>query len=128
MLTVYVYETCSTCRAALAWLRHHHINHRTVPIKDHPPSRAELERMAAAYGGELRRIFNTSGLEYRRLSLASRLDAMPPAEAYALLGGNGMLVKRPFVLGPGVALAGFDAKVWTRNLPAMGAGSFSPAP
>lgn len=112
MLDVYVYEKCSTCRAALDWLRSHHITFREVPIKEQPPSASELARMVQAKGGEVRKVCNTSGLEYRRLKLAERLPEMKPAELYRLLGENGMLVKRPFVLGDGVALVGFDEQAW----------------
>ncbi|HEY3757479.1 MAG TPA: Spx/MgsR family RNA polymerase-binding regulatory protein [Opitutaceae bacterium] len=112
MLDVYVYDKCSTCRAAVEWLRSHHITFREVPIKEQPPSPPELARMVEAKGGEMRKLCNTSGLEYRRLKLAERLPGMKPAELFRLLGENGMLVKRPFVLGNGVALVGFDEKAW----------------
>ena len=69
--------------------------------------------MVAALGGERRRLFNTSGLEYRRLKLAERLGAMGDEEAFGLLENNGMLVKRPFVLGDGVGLVGFDEAAWS---------------
>lgn len=116
MLKVYAYAKCSTCRDAAKWLRDHKVAFEELPIKETPPARAELARMVAAHGGNLRKVFNISGLEYRKLGLADRLDTLTPAEAYPLLEGNGMLVKRPFVLGEGVALVGFDPKAWAEAL------------
>lgn len=112
MVKVYAYAKCSTCRDAAKWLRDHGVEFEERPIKETPPTREELARMVAAHGGNLRKVFNTSGLEYRKLGLADRLDTLAPAEAFPLLQKNGMLVKRPFVLGDGVALVGFDPTGW----------------
>ncbi len=72
--------------------------------------------MLAACDGELRRLFNTSGRDYRTLRLGEKLPAMSDLEAIKLLAGNGNLVKRPFLLGPGVMLVGFDEKSWATSL------------
>jgi arsenate reductase len=117
-LTVYAYAKCSTCRDAAAWLRARGLPFEERPIYTQPPSRTELQRMLAAQGGQTRRLFNTSGIQYRERGLAARLPAMTEAEALALLGSDGRLVKRPFVLGPGVALLGFDPEAWARAFPA----------
>ena len=116
MLTVYAYEQCSTCRAALAWLKQHGISCAVKPIRTQPPTLAELTRMLAHQGGELRRLFNTSGKDYRALGLGATLASLSQAEALRLLGGNGNLVKRPFVIGPGVGLVGFQAASWEAAL------------
>lgn len=79
---------------------------------EQPPSPAELRRMLELQRGELRRLFNTSGLEYRAQSLATKLPTLGVDESLALLAGNGRLVKRPFVLGPDFGLVGFDAAKW----------------
>lgn len=118
-LTVYHYAKCSTCQRALAWLRARGLPFVEKPIRDTPPSVAELRRMLAAQGGEWRRLFNTSGLEYRGQGLATRLPGMTEDAKLALLAGNGMLVRRPFVLGPGgVGLTGFDEARWAQALAA----------
>lgn len=109
---VYVYSRCSTCRKAVAWLQERQIPFVEKPIADTPPSPAELTRMLALQEGNLRRLFNTSGLEYRGQGLAAKLPTLAAAEAIALLAGNGRLVKRPFVLGPDFGLVGFDAQKW----------------
>lgn len=115
-VTVYTLAKCSTCRDAVKWLQNHGVALVEKPIRETPPSMPELKAMLAAHGGDLRRLFNTSGLEYRALGLAQKLPQMDEAEALRLLAGNGMLVKRPFLLGPGVALVGFKGKVWTETL------------
>jgi arsenate reductase len=121
---VYTYANCDTCRRAVKWLRAHGLAVTECPIREIPPSSAELRVMLAAHGGELRRLFNTSGRDYRELKLGGRLAALDKAgahalgevEALALLAHNGNLVKRPFLLGPGVALVGFDEATWTSAL------------
>lgn len=112
MLTVYTYAKCSTCRAATKWLRDRGLPFEERAIRETPPSSAELRRMLAARGGEIRRLFNTSGADYREQRLGEKLPGLSEAEALALLAGNGNLVKRPFALGDGVALTGFDEAAW----------------
>jgi arsenate reductase len=113
--TVYVYDKCSTCRNALKWLDANGVAYRTKPIREQPPSAAELERMLEAQGGELRRLFNTSGKDYREAKLGQRLPTLSKAEAFKLLRANGNLVKRPFVVGD-AALVGFRPDEWKKAL------------
>jgi arsenate reductase len=82
------------------------------PIRETPPSAAELSVMLKAHGGNLRRLINTSSQDYRDLGLTDRIDTLEPAEAFRLMAKNGNLVRRPFVLGPNVALVGFDEAAW----------------
>lgn len=112
MLKVYTLSNCSTCRKATQWLRARGIRFDEHPIRETPPTRAELKAMLAARGGEVRKLFNTSGEDYRAQKLSEKLPAITEAEALALLARNGRLVKRPFVIGDGVALMGFDEKAW----------------
>ena len=115
-LTVYTYAQCDTCRRAVKWLRAQGLEFDEHAIRATPPSPAELRMMLAAQGGELRRLFNTSGRDYRAQQLGRKLPALGESAALALLAGNGNLVKRPFLLGGGVALAGFDAATWAAAL------------
>jgi arsenate reductase len=115
-LKVYTYANCDTCRKATKWLRAHGIAFDERPIREFPPSSAELRVMLAAYAGEVRRLFNTSGSDYREQKIGEKLPSMTAAAALGVLAGNGNMVKRPFLLGPGVALVGFDEKVWTTKL------------
>ena len=114
MLKVYHYAKCSTCQNALKWLRTRGVKFTENPIRETPPEKAELEAMLKARGGNIRKIFNTSGMDYRALGLSEKLPGMTTAEALALLRTNGMLVKRPFALDPkaGVFLTGFREVEW----------------
>ncbi|MDB6170371.1 MAG: ArsC family transcriptional regulator [Verrucomicrobia bacterium] len=112
-LKVYTYSGCDTCRRAVKWLRANGLAFDERPIRDFPPSSAELRMMLAAQGGEMRRLFNTSGKDYREQKIGEKLPAMSVSAAFGTLAGNGNMVKRPFLIGPGVALVGFDEKAWS---------------
>lgn len=114
MLKVYAHANCGTCRQALKFLRDRGVPHEIIAIRDQPPTVTELRRMLAAYGGDVRKLFNTSGQDYRALGLGPKLDKLPVDEALALLAGNGNLVKRPFVLTPTGGVVGFKAAAWPR--------------
>lgn len=113
-LFVYTYGNCDTCRRAVKWLRAEGVEFVEKPIREVPPSPAELRAMLAHLGGAdaLRKLFNTSGRDYRELKLGEKLSAMTVVQALALLAGNGNLVKRPFAIGQGVGRVGFDEKAW----------------
>jgi arsenate reductase len=115
-LTIYTLTNCDTCRAAVKWLRAHGVAFTEHAIRETPPTPAELRAMLAAHGGELRRLFNTAGRDYRDQKLGEKLPGLSPAAALALLAGNGNLVKRPFLIGDGVALTGFDEAAWAAAL------------
>jgi arsenate reductase len=116
MLTVYVYQKCSTCRDALKWLDDHGVAHQTKAIRETPPSAAELKTALKLLGGDIRKLFNTSGMDYRALGMKDKLPAMSADEAIELLSQNGNLAKRPFVIGNGLALTGFKPEIWKKNL------------
>ena len=116
-LTAYLHPTCSTCELARQWLRRHKVDFVEKDIRLTPPTVAELRTMLAALGGERKKLLNSSGIEYRKQGLAAKLPGMADAEALVLLVGNGVFIKRPFVLGPGgVGLVGFDEMKWTALL------------
>ena len=112
MLKIYTLSNCDTCRAATKWLRDHGVAFEERAIRETPPSSTELRAALSANGNELRKLFNTSGRDYREQKLGEKLPAMNGAAAVALLAGNGNLVKRPFLIGDGVVLVGFDAEMW----------------
>lgn len=116
MITVYIYQKCSTCRDALKWLEAHDVAHRVKAIRETPPSVAELRTALDLLGGDVRKLFNTSGMDYRALGMKEKLPAMSIAAAIELLSRNGNLVKRPFVIGDGKALAGFKPEAWKQTL------------
>ncbi|MGH7997369.1 MAG: Spx/MgsR family RNA polymerase-binding regulatory protein [Opitutaceae bacterium] len=112
MLKVYTYAKCSTCRKATNWLKAARIAFEELPIREAPPPPDELRTMLAAHRGEMKRILNTSSQDYRDLKLPEKLPTLGDDQVFALLGRNGNLVKRPFALGLGVALVGFDEARW----------------
>jgi arsenate reductase (glutaredoxin) len=114
MIKVYAYAGCDTCRKALNFLKERGVAHKVVPIRETPPTKAELKRMLGFYGGEIRKLFNTSGLDYRALGLGAKLPTMTESEALALLASNGNLVKRPFVLTKETGVVGFKTEEWER--------------
>jgi arsenate reductase len=99
MVRVYAYEKCSTCRNALKFLAAHGVKAEVIPIRERPPTKTELKQMLGLMGGELRRLFNTSGLDYKALGMKDRLPGMSESEAIDLLSQNGNLVKRRFRRG-----------------------------
>ena len=98
MLKVYEYKGCGTCRKALKWLEAKGVQYEKIPIREQPPSKTELKRMLKIYEGNLRRLFNTSGGDYKELNLKDKLPTLSDTQAISLLAGNGNLIKRPFVL------------------------------
>lgn len=115
-ITIYTLKNCDTCRRAVKWLTARGLVFEERPIRETPPTVAELKAMLSALGGERRRLFNTSGVDYRELKLGEKLPAMSDAEALKLLAGNGSLVKRPFLLKAKTGLVGFDEKEWASAL------------
>ncbi|MBI1317912.1 MAG: Spx/MgsR family RNA polymerase-binding regulatory protein [Candidatus Hydrogenedens sp.] len=111
-LKFYGYTGCGTCRNAKKWLDARRIAYQEIPIRETPPTAAELKRMLKETGGDLRKLFNTSGGDYKAMNLKDSLPGMSENEAIDLLAAHGNLVKRPFVLGSGIALVGFKEEVW----------------
>lgn len=116
MLKVYTYKNCDTCRKAVKWLQAQGLAYGELAIRETPPTVKELRVMLAAYEGELRRLFNTSGGDYKAMSLKDALPGMSEAKAITLLSENGNLVKRPFLIGDGAALVGFKESEWSAAL------------
>ena len=114
-IRVYAYANCDTCRKALRFLKERDVAHQVIPIREQPPTRMELRQMLAAVG-EVKRLFNTSGQDYRAQGLGAKLPEMKAEEALELLAANGNLVKRPFVIGKGIHLVGFQEETWKAAL------------
>ena len=116
MLKVYEYKGCGTCRKALKWLEAKGIQYKKIPIREQPPSKTELKRMLKIYEGNLRRLFNTSGGDYKELNLKDKLPTLSDTQAISLLAGNGNLIKRPFVLINKSGVIGFKEEEWKKLL------------
>ena len=110
------YPKCSTCRKAQAFLDAHGIAYDLRDIRQDNPTEEELRRWHAMSGLPLKRLFNTSGIPYRELGLSAKLPAMSEDEQFALLATNGMLVKRPLLIGDDFVLVGFREAEWAAKL------------
>ena len=110
------YPKCSTCRKAQAFLDAHGAAYDLRDIRENNPTEEELRRWHAMSGLPLKRLFNTSGIPYRELGLSAKLPAMSEDEQFALLATNGMLVKRPLLLGDDFVLVGFRETEWAAKL------------
>jgi arsenate reductase len=113
---IYEYAKCSTCRNALKFLDSEGIPYEKVPIVDTPPTKPELRKMLAAQGGNIKKLFNTSGEVYREMKIGAKLASMTEDQALDLLATNGKLVKRPFVLAGDTGLVGFKEEDWKKTL------------
>lgn len=106
------YPKCSTCKKAKTWLESAGITFTDRHIVENNPTVEELKKWHQISGLPLKRFFNTSGLVYKDLHLKDRLPEMTEEEQYALLATNGMLVKRPLLVGDGFVCIGFREKEW----------------
>ena len=116
MLKVYCYSRCITCKKALKWLDENNIAYALIDIKADHPDEASLRQYYALSGLPLKRFFNTSGIPYREMGLSKKLPDMSEDEQFALLASDGMLVKRPLLVGDDFALTGFKEEEWTEKL------------
>ena len=111
------YPKCTTCKKAKKWFDEHGVEYTDRHIVEDNPSAKELKAWHKLSGLPLRRFFNTSGMLYRERNIKAQLDAgMSDADAYKLLAENGMLVKRPLVIGDDFVLVGFKEDQWAEKL------------
>lgn len=110
------YPPCSTCQKAKRWLDEHQVSYTSRHIKKNNPSVAELTEWYKMSGLPLKKFFNTSGLLYKSMGLKDKLPTMSEEEQIALLATDGMLVKRPLVIGDSFVLTGFKEKDWQEKL------------
>ena len=110
------YPKCSTCQKAQKWLDANGIQCEIRHIKDDRPTAAELRKWHKISGLPLKKFFNTSGLLYQSMGPKDKLSAMSEDEALHLLATDGMLVKRPLLIGNDFVLVGFREADWTKRL------------
>lgn len=111
-----LYPKCSTCQKAKKWLDEQGISYTERNITEENPALDELKEWYAKSGLPLKKFFNTSGLIYRSLNLKDKLPQMSEDEQLELLATDGMLVKRPLVVGDNFVLTGFREKEWSERL------------
>lgn len=110
------YPKCTTCKKAKAWLENSGVTFTDRHIVEENPSAAELEEWWKRSGLPLKKFFNTSGLVYKEQGLKDKLPLMDEQSQLELLASNGMLVKRPLVIGEDFVLVGFKEKEWEQKL------------
>lgn len=116
MLTFICYPGCTTCKKAENWLKENNIDYTLRNIKEDKPSYDELKTWYELSSDKLRKFFNTSGLLYRSMSLKDKLPTMSEDEMLELLSTDGMLVKRPLLVGDDFVLIGFKEAQWQEKL------------
>ena len=110
------YSKCTTCQKAQKWLQAKGADFTVRPIKEDNPTAEELRLWQRTSGLPLKKFFNTSGLLYKELGLKDKLPTMSEDEQLALLATDGMLVKRPLLVGDSFVLAGFTEAEWESKL------------
>ena len=110
------YPKCTTCKKAKKWLDDNNIEYSERPIKEENPTVEELKEWHRLSGLPLKKFFNTSGMLYKEMKLKDRLPEMSEEEQYALLATDGMLVKRPIIVGDDFVLTGFKEADWEEKI------------
>ena len=116
MLKFICYPKCTTCQKAKKWLDDNKIDYELRDIKLDNPSLSELSDWHRRSGLSLRKFFNTSGLLYKSMELKTKLPSMTEEEMLALLATDGMLVKRPLLIGDNFVLVGFKEAEWAASI------------
>lgn len=110
------YPKCTTCKKAKKWLDEHGVSYEDRDIKLENPSADEMKHFHQLSGMPLKKFFNTSGILYKEMQLKDKLPTMTEEEQYELLATDGMLVKRPLVVGDDFVLIGFKEEAWAEKL------------
>ena len=109
------YPKCSTCQKAKKWLDANEITYADRNIKEENPTYDEIKEWHQKSGLPLKKFFNTSGMLYREMKLKDKLPEMTEEEQYRLLATDGMLVKRPLLMGEDFVLVGFKEAEWEKK-------------
>ena len=116
MMQFIFYPKCTTCQKAKKWLDEHGLDYTPRDIKLDRPSYEELKDFVRQSGLPIKKFFNTSGLLYREQGLSEKLPSLTEEEQLRLLASDGMLVKRPLLIGNGKVLVGFREDAWSALL------------
>lgn len=114
MTTFICYPKCSTCQKAKKWLDENGVEYQIRDIKTNQPTFEELNEWHTKSGLPLKRFFNTSGMIYKSMDLKNKLPNMSEEEQLKLLATDGMLVKRPILIGDDFVLLGFKVAEWSK--------------
>lgn len=111
-MIVYCYPKCSTCKKALKFLDDNHVKYELFNIKEQNPTAEQIKEWHQKSGLPLKRFFNTSGMIYKEKKIKDVLPTLSEEQQYELLATDGMLVKRPLVIGEDYVLTGFKQAEW----------------
>ena len=110
------YPKCGTCRKAYKWLEENGIEVESRHIVENNPNKEELSEWIDKSGLPISRFFNTSGIIYSENNLKEKVNSASRNELLEILASNGMVVKRPIVVGDDFVLVGFNEKQWSEKL------------
>ena len=116
MNKVYCYPRCTTCKKAIKWLEENGIEYEYKHIVEETPSKKDIKKYYKESGLPLKRFFNTSGNVYKELNLKEKLAEMSEDKQFELLASNGMVLKRPLLVGKDFVLVGFKEAEWAEKL------------
>ena len=116
MNKVYCYPRCTTCKKAVKWLEENGIDYEYKHIVEETPSKEDIKKYYKESGLPLKRFFNTSGNVYKELNLKEKLAEMSEDEQFEILASNGMVLKRPLLVGKDFVLVGFKEAEWVEKL------------
>lgn len=111
-MKIWKYNRCGSCRKAVKYLDEKSISYEALEILETPPGKEQLKEMLGYLDGNIKKLFNTSGVQYREGNYKDKIKTMSEEEALDALSKNGALIKRPFVLGEGKGIVGFKEDVW----------------
>lgn len=110
-MIIYKYNRCGSCRKAVKYLKENEIQFEEREILDTPPSKEELKKMLGYLDGNIKKLFNTSGVKYREGNYKDIIKTISEDEALEILSNNGALIKRPFIIGDEKGTVGFKEEV-----------------
>ncbi len=112
-MKIWKYNRCGSCRKAVKFLKDNNIDFKEIEILETPPSKDELKEMLGYLDGNIKRLFNTSGVKYREGNFKDIVKTLTEEEAFEILSSEGALIKRPFILADGKGVVGFKEDIWT---------------
>lgn len=111
-MRIWKYNRCGSCRKGLKYLDENSIEYTPLEILETPPTEGELREMLGYLDGNIKKLFNTSGVKYREGNYKDKIKGMSEEDVISLLSSEGALIKRPFIIGDGVGTVGFKEENW----------------
>ena len=116
MIKFYGYSRCSTVKKAKKWLQDNNIEFEEIDLVENTPSKEELEEFYKKSGLEIKKFFNTSGMKYREMGLKDIVKNETDDKLLEILASDGMLIKRPLLVGDDIVITGFKETQYEEKL------------